>query len=148
MTKTIEQHFTDWESHVFGYGYGTGEEFIIPALRQFLELCARTENGGYHHEKLSAVLTPTVAWLLINILCDADIIEYGTSPRGGWLTSKGQRLKEFVLARTVDELLELTCRTMEDDGHDHCSPDFCNCGPNGYEPNKRCPNPFWTGGDA
>lgn len=148
MTKTIEQNFTDWEADTFGFGYGTGEAFIIPALRKFLELCNRGPSCGYHHSDLEGELGGAVAWLLINALCDVDIIDYGTSPRGGWLTSKGMRLREFVLARSVEDLLALTCRTMEGDGHIHCARDFCNCGPNGYEAGRKCPNPFWRDTDG
>jgi hypothetical protein len=69
-----------------------------------------------------------VAWLLINHLCQLDIIEYGTSSRFGWLTAEGESLKAFVASKTADELAEIACN------HDDvCYPDACNCGPNGYE---------------
>jgi len=85
--KTEAEYFRDWESHVFGYGYGTGEAYVIPVLKTFLEHC----NEGYYkhsyqYDVLEKAVTAPVAWLLINTLCHADIIEYGTSPRYAWLT--------------------------------------------------------------
>ena len=136
--KTIEESFTDWESHVFGFGYGTGEEFIIPALKQFFATFA--DDKTYDHVKLSDVLDPTTAWLLINALCKANVLEYGTSPRFGWLTDKGRRLRDFIASKSSEDLYELTCRSEE---YVSCSPDTCNCGPEGYVAGRKCPNPFW-----
>lgn len=140
--KTLENSFKDWESDVFGFGYGTGEEYIIPALKHFMELCSEGSYGtSYDHDKLTACLTGAVAWLLINALCKADIIEYGTSPRYAWLTDKGKCLKEFVASRTVDELYEIAAGG--DENYTSCSPKYCNCGENGYEEGRVCANPFW-----
>lgn len=137
--KTIEDHFTDWESHVFGFGYGTGEAHILPVVRQFFETL---EDGrSYDHNKLEAAMGPQVAWLLINALCHADVIEYGTSPRFGWITHNyGEALRSFILSKSTDELYELTSR---DSSYTVCYPDACNCGPNGYEEGRKCGNPFW-----
>lgn len=136
--KSIEESFTDWEAYVFGFGYGTGEEFTLPALKNFLE--AIPVEGHYDHNDLGKVFGPLPAWLLINILCDARIIEYGTSPRYGWLTPQGKRLREFVAERSSESLYELTCR---DEDYNICRPGTCNCGPNGYEQGRKCGNPFW-----
>jgi hypothetical protein len=129
--KTIEEHFHDWESHVFGFGYGTGEEHTLPVLKKFLSLI---QDRGYNYQDLEAALTAPVAWLLINILCRADILEYGCSPRFAWLTQQGKALKQFVDGRTDEDLYELT--DSYDDYHE-CYPHHCNCndGP--------CVNPFW-----
>lgn len=136
--KTIEQHFVDWESAVFGFGYGTGEEFTIPALKAFMANVGREELAtGYDYRVLEKALGATVAWLLINILCGADLIEYGTSPRGGWLTKQGEALKAFVDSKSERELIDLV--TEFDENYVSCLTDHCNCG--------RCaefPNPFWT----
>lgn len=137
--KTLDDYFTDWESHVFGYGYGTGERPILKALRTFF--VSIKENGrSYDYTDLEEALGPTITWLLINTLCHADILEYGTSPRFGWLTTTGQRLRAFVLSKTLDDLEALTCR---DEDYDVCYPDACNCGPKGYEEGRVCQNPFW-----
>jgi hypothetical protein len=136
--KNIDQCFSDWEGHVFGFGYGTGEPYILPVLKQFLSECPI--DGAYDHVKLEATLSPPVAWLLINMLAGANVLEYGTSPRFGWLTPQGIRLKEYVGSKTVDELVDLVCR---DEDYTPCYPTACNCGPDGYEEGRKCENPFW-----
>jgi len=142
--KSIEDSFCDWESNTFGFGYGSGEEHIIPALRHFFSLCNEGPyNGSYDYQKLEKELTPTIAWLFINILCNhkVDMIEYGTSPRGGWLTKKGERLRGFMLSRSAEDLVGMATDRTENDNV--CYPDACNCGPTGYVEGRKCPNPFW-----
>lgn len=126
-SKTIDEQFIDWESHVFGFGYGTGEEHTLTALKRFFELFGHEPDrpNSYSYEVLEASITPTVAWLMINILCHADIIEYGTSPRYGWLTRKGEALKAYLASKSVSELENLVCSTDED--YAMCGPDTCNC---------------------
>lgn len=145
MTKTIEQNFIDWETNVFGYGYGTGEEHTLASLKMFFATIGTDPErpNSYDYQKLEAALGPTVAWLLINTLCKhgVDIIEYGTSPRFAWLTPQGVALKDFLASKSVEELVELCCSRSEDDFP--CSPTSCNCGPDGYEEGRKCPNPFW-----
>lgn len=140
--KTMEEYFRDWEGSVFGFGYGTGEEHTLAALKTFFEsLGVDGRANSYEYETLERALTPTVAWLMINVLCHADVIEYGTSPRYGWLTRKGERLRVFSDARSVDDLVDICCN--HDETYTHCYPDACNCGPNGYEKGRKCANPFW-----
>lgn len=144
MTKTIEQHFADWEGEVFGFGYGSGEEHVIGALKIFMEAIPDDPEhgyGAYDYENLEKLLGPTTAWLLINVLCQADILDYGTSPRYAWLSRPhGAALHAFVKAHTVDELVTMTDRDPDDCP---CYPEHCNCGPQGYSAVKLCHNPFW-----
>jgi hypothetical protein len=137
MTKTIEDYFRDWETSAFGFGYGSGEPHIIPALKTFLS--SYPGNDLYDYEDLDAAITPTVTWLLINVLCRQRIIEYGTSPRYGWLTPQGRDLKEFVDKHSVEELLNILDRA----DRVICYPDACNCAPEGYKSGVKCKNPFW-----
>ena len=141
--KTLEQNFHDWEVSAIGYGYGSGEPHTMPALKTFLEAIGRGPGYGhaYDYEVLEAAVSPTVAWLFIAILCRSDMIEYGTSPRYGWLTEKGKRLKAFVESKAADELVEIACSF--DENYCECYPDACNCGPEGYQAGVKCPNPFW-----
>lgn len=139
MPKTLEENFTDWENDAFGFGYGTGEERIIPALKTFFTEC-KGESGNYEYQMLEAALTPTVAWLLINLMCHQGIIEYGTSPRYGWLRSEGIALKTFIDGKSVDELYALTVRN---DDYNTCYRNSCNCGPDDYQHGVKCTNPFW-----
>ena len=136
-TKSPEDYFRDWESHVFGHGYGSGDPHIIGALHRFFE--AVPPDGLYDYVVLEAALGATVAWLLIDKLIRADAIEYGTSPRYAWLTKDGEALRAFITERTSQDLLEIVCADYDR----HCMPDACNCGPTGYVVNQRCANPFW-----
>lgn len=131
--KTNDDYFHDWEASVFGFGYGTGEEYIIPILRRFV-LAIPKCGESYKHEALEAEFGPVIAWLLINALCHADVIEYGTSPRFGWLTPIGEKLREYMESKTDEELQDALDR---DNDYIACYPDWCNCdGP-------MCRNPFW-----
>lgn len=133
--KSIDEYFADWEGAVFGYGYGSGEEHTIGALKTFLESVPL--EGGYDYQKLEAACTPAVAWLLINTLARAGVIEYGCSPRFAWLTPSGVRLAEYIRSKTLDELCAATDR---DQDAIICRPDGCNC----QSPDCRLLNPFWA----
>lgn len=135
--KTEAQYFADWESEAFGYGYGTGEEPVLTALRAFFS--AVSQDGKYDHRKLEEAVTPTVAWLLINRLAQLDVIEYGTSPRFGWLTPHGDKLRAFCLSRSAEQLAELTAT---DEDYIGCFRDYCNCTASA-EHGCMDTNPFW-----
>lgn len=141
--KPIEAHFADWFGHVFGYGYGTGDEHFVASLRSFMASLGKGMRmaTSYDFEVLEATMTAPTAWLMINTLCGADIIEYGTSPRYGWLTKQGEALMRFMAGKTAEELL---AATETGDGLGACYPDICNCGPQGYSETKLCHNPFWV----
>jgi hypothetical protein len=132
--KTLEQHFADWEASTFGFGYGTGEEPVLTALKAFMD---GMPEERYDYQELEKRLTPAVAWLLINALCHDDKIEYGTSPRFGWLTGTGAALARFIKDRSADQLV-----TATDQGDDyiHCYIDHCNCD----DGDCRKDNPFWS----
>jgi len=131
--KSIEDNFCDWEGSVFGFGYGTGEKYTIDALKSFFSCL--TEERSYDYRDVENKINPMSAWLIINILCHADIIEYGTSPRFGWLTKKGEALRDFLKQMTNEALIDLVCYKTED--YISCYPDHCNC----HE--EKCINPFW-----
>lgn len=129
--KTLDDHFRDWENDAIGFGYGTGEEHTLKALGLLLK--AIPDEGCYDYTALEAAVGGATAWLLIACLCRGDMIEYGSSPRYGWLTDKGVRLKQYVDDHTHGELYEIVA------GHNEggCYRDVCNCdGP-------KCMNPFW-----
>jgi hypothetical protein len=111
-----DKRFRAWEMKVFGCGYGTGEEHTLSALKVFLT--AVPEEGTYDFQKLEAAVTPTVAWLLISTLCHANIIEYGTSPRFGWLTPKGHALRAYVEARSVEQMYDVLMDDEDVDARD------------------------------
>lgn len=138
--KTLEHHFLDWIDEHLSYGYGSGEPHTIPALKSFLSLCNEGTYGHqYDYNKLEEKLGGISTWLFINILCDARLIEYGTSPRFAWLTKEGQALRDFMLSHSDEELVLMVCNN-ENDG---CTRSYCNCSPDGYIEKKLCHNPFW-----
>lgn len=145
MAKTIEQNFIDWHNHVFGFGYGSGEPHIIPLVARLFSLIGREVESerGYDYKVLEKELGPEQAWLLINAFCQADVIEYGTSPRFGWLTDEGLALKSFFESHDPSAIVDLC--TEFDENYPPCDPTHCNCGPNGYDENAVCQNPFWPG---
>ena len=140
MTKSIEEHFVDWEAHVFGYGYGTGEEHIIPAVKRFFAAITDKNLSTYDYEELSKACGAPTAWLLITIFCKEGLIDYGVSSRIGWLTDSGKALKEFFDSHTDDELVDMA---VDSDDHEYCTPSFCSCLRSG-ENQERCQNPFWS----
>ncbi len=130
--KTESEHFHDWEQHVFGFGYGSGEEHVLPVVKQLLSLA--DARGCFDYTILERELSPPIAWLLLNTFCHAQLLEYGTSSRFPWLTAEGRALKQFVDAHTAEQLADLTERSED---YYECHPTYCNCddGP--------CKNPFW-----
>lgn len=136
MPKTEQEYFADWESHVFGYGYGSGEEHVIEALQNFMGSLTDGKST-YDYRKLEVTLGATVTWLLINTLCEANIIEYGTSARFGWLTKQGENLKKYLSENMENPLI-----SMGNDP-DLCLPTHCNCQEH-YDQKPRCDNPFWV----
>lgn len=126
------KHFIDWEYNFFGFGYGTGEPHTLSVIKKFFTNL--NKDGTYDYEEMENALGPEQFWLLLNILCNADIIDYGTSPRYGWLTKEGQILRSYIDGKTVSELCELI---TEDNSFVHCYPDYCNCETN-------CKNPLFT----
>jgi hypothetical protein len=133
--KTLDEQFIDWESEVFGYGYGTGEQHTLKALKEFMDLIEI--DGSYDYQAIEKQLGATITWLMINILCKADILDYGTSPRFGWLTEKGKLLKKYLAEKTTDELYDLTAD--KDENYIGCGKTYCNCdSPKNFE--RKCIN--------
>jgi hypothetical protein len=140
--KSADDYFADWESHYFGYGYGTGEPHVLQALHNFF--CSIPADGHYNYEVLERGCGQQVAWLLINMLAHARVMDYGTSARYGWLTGNGKALAEYIRSRSVDQLIEATDR---DENYAECFPDYCNCV--GQERAGCCGlNPFWPEQEA
>ena len=93
-------------------------------LQTFLA-CIKDES--YPAADLETRLNPTITCVaFINALCRVGILEYGTSPRYGTLTYKGQQLREYMLSKAPEALYAIA--TQEFDPTDPlCSPGFCNC---------------------
>src|SRR4051812_24979617 len=120
MTKTVEEYFVDWEEHMFGFGYGTGETHVLTAIKKFF-CCIKVNNGSfsYAYEILEQELGASTTWLLINMFCHADHIDYGTSPRYGWLTASGKALAAFFEVNSIEEM----CEIISDPDRVTCTPE-------------------------
>jgi len=78
-------------------------------------------------------------WFLLNVLYQKDLVEYGTSPRYGWLTGNGKKMMEFLRDYNADRLHELV---NVDSDHVFCYTDYCNHTDLAGEGCKA--NPFWS----
>jgi len=117
-----DKHFIDWEGEMFGYGYGTGEQYTLKAIKDFFH---NLEDGrSYSYEVLEEKMGKAECWFIINLFCKEGIIEYGTSPRFAWIEEKGQLLKEYLKDKTVDYIYDLVMVGQE---YVHCYKDGCNC---------------------
>lgn len=123
--QLTDKHFIDWFSEVFSHGYGTGEQYTVPALHQFF--ITLKDKRFYESTQLEELLGGLGAWMLIGSLCQWSILSYGSSPRSGWIDYRPEceALRDYVLSHTPDQLYELV--TNHDDNYIHCYSHFCNC---------------------
>lgn len=81
--------------------YGEFEEY----LNNFLQTIFKNDLKRYGFEEIKTSDEFRVAyWFLLSWLDTKNMFEYGTSPRGGWLTEKGERFKQLVI--TNDNVLD------------------------------------------
>lgn len=136
--KTPDQYFIDWEADTFGYGYGTGEEHTLGALKAFMAAIPQADPMVYDYQVLEKAVAPAVAWLLINILISDNKIDYGSSPRYGWLSEAGKSLALYIADKSVQQLYDIIVGDRRN-GYIPCCPEFCNCS----DGDCRLVNPFW-----
>ena len=143
-SKELRNYFYDWYADVFGFGYGTGDEYYCRDLLGFfmaLGLKDAPSIYSYNHGVLEDRLGKQGAWYIINQLCKSGVIEYGTSPRNGWLTSRGKLMNQVIGEFNHDTLYEFVM--SHDDDYCLCMPDYCN---HTDSADKGCRlNPFWYG---
>jgi len=142
FAKSDDQFFIDWESMVFGYGYGTGEQYTLHTVIKFFR-SLNDDGRSYDYEKVERLLGKEIAWLMINIFCKNNLIDYGTSPRHGWLSSSGLALAKYIKSKSSEDLYHVV---MNDDAYremdiGYCNKRTCNCYPD--QMNGICrTNPF------
>jgi hypothetical protein len=141
-----DKHFREWEQEAFGFGYGTGEAYILPILSRFFRALTHgvgSHNAGhYDAERLAAQLGDAHTWFLLNVLCRMDVIAYGTSPQYGWLTTLGQRLFSYVRVRTPHQLYAIVTQDGEP-AQPLCSRTSCHC-PDGSDTQGCQHNPLFV----
>lgn len=108
-----EQEFKEWEQDTFGYGYGTGETPILTILKTFMQ--SLEDERRYDYRNLEKIFGTGITWLLLNALAKSDTIEYGTSIRFGWLTKKGEKLRDFIKNKTITQLYEIIMEDNKDE---------------------------------
>jgi hypothetical protein len=93
----MEKEYIKWladileESHWLFYG-----EFEV-YLNEFLKQIFQKEfNEIGYNEKLPNDFQ-VAYWSVISEMEFLYLFEYGTSPRGGWLTEKGKKFKEIIM---------------------------------------------------
>jgi len=113
MTKqlTINQ-FREWydELPILAYGELSNED-VLSAFKQILIwksegrfISGPGANPEHDIPKSAHNFTVTEYWLYLGLL--TDCIEYGSSPRGAWLTDFGKQLLEFLNSGKHLEYLE------------------------------------------
>mgnify|MGYP001160154475 CR=1 FL=1 len=143
--KSLDECFKDWESSFFGFGYGSGEEFILTSLKIFMDCCREKEEGlspSYDYKELEEKLGKSTAWLLINFFCKHDYVEYGSSSRYAWLTPTGCFLKKYLEKRSVEQLCNILDEYTTECFYDRkeTGNTFCQCH---LDKREFCDNPFF-----
>lgn len=72
--------------------YGELECHLDTYLPEFFSVDVKDVGFDDNHPMNNALFWFTVSWLV-----EMDCLEYGTSPRGAWLTDKGEEFKTYVL---------------------------------------------------
>jgi len=73
--------------------YGEMEYFLDEYLPKFFEVDVKSVGFNEEHPMNNLQFWFTVSWLT-----KMGFLEYGTSPRGAWLTEDGKRFKEYILS--------------------------------------------------
>lgn len=81
--------------------YGELEYYLDEYLPKFFSVEVKDVGFDEKHPMNNLEFWFTVSWLV-----RMDCLEYGTSPRGAWLTEKGKALKQYVLS-TKDPIQSL-----------------------------------------
>lgn len=117
MTEKDKQNFRQWEGRIFGCGYGSGELPIMKAVKIFFDNLK--DDRSYDYQVLEEKLGQTVAWFLINAFSHI-VIDYGTSSRYGWLSIRGEFVRDFIKDKTAEELYDILMDTREEDAVCEC----------------------------
>lgn len=73
--------------------YGELEHYLDEYLPKFFSV--EVGDVGFNKEH---PLNNALFWFVVSWLVRMDFLEYGTSPRGAWLTDEGKLFKKYVLS--------------------------------------------------
>lgn len=108
---TYEQIQEMQELFPFECGYGTGEQYTIPIMYKFMELLA---ERSYDFQVMSVAFGEVTTWVLIELLARCDLIDWGTSSRFGWITERGEQLRDMMRKFTQEEMYEIVTAIPND----------------------------------
>lgn len=74
--------------------YGEFEDYLNSFLKEVFKYEFKDIGFGYIQKD---EIFLTAYWFLLSWLCSHGLFEYGSSPRGGWLTEDGKRFKKIIL---------------------------------------------------
>lgn len=90
-----EEQFTDWYDTLNLLIYGELDD--LPVLEAFRIILQWKADSVFISDNIpEEIFTVTEYWLFLSLL--SDCIDYGTSPRGAWLTDFGKELLDFLNA--------------------------------------------------
>lgn len=72
--------------------YGELDYLLDSYMKKFFSVEIKEVGFDDNHEMNTLEFWFTVSWLN-----EMDFVEYGTSPRGAWLTESGKSFKKYVL---------------------------------------------------
>lgn len=91
--EQLEQWFPNNTLYDYGELSGILPQYVYAVLKL-------KQQGLYTDGSNLSSITMLEYWFVLSLLCRYDYVEYGSSPRGAWLTDKGTELlleleKEF-----------------------------------------------------
>lgn len=94
LFEELDKHNGELREGILGYLSYNGE--VALEVYNVLRL---SEGGNAWYEEIAKKLNlkDTHVELIKYILCVYELLEYGTSPRGAWLTDKGQVLLDKLI---------------------------------------------------
>ena len=88
-----EEQFEHWYYRLNLLTYGELDDLEV--LQAFMIILQWKADSVFISEDIpDDIFTPTEYWLFLSLLIDC--IDYGTSPRGAWLTDFGIELLDFL----------------------------------------------------
>ena len=84
--------------------YGELEYYLDEYIKKFFSV--EVKDVGFNEDH---PMNNLEFWFVVSMLVKMDMLEYGTSPRGAWLTDEGILFKKYCLEteNPISELLEI-----------------------------------------
>lgn len=105
-----EAKFKGWYMKYFGFGnfsvVGEAEAPIVSVLKAFFDIANR-KDGFYNYSELEEKTSPGECWLLLNMLIQAGLVDWGSSARCGWIEPECKDVCDFVATHTAEQLCEI-----------------------------------------